>query len=98
MGLIFHPFKTIRVIYKEKDFSQGILVFGMPVYLFAIGYLGIRGGRFLIGAPKNSWGILARVSGIILIAITLISGAYLFYWGWKVIKLKSQSSNVKTKT
>jgi hypothetical protein len=98
LGLIFHPFKTIKIIYKEKDFSQAALVFGLPFYLLIFGYFSLRATRFLIGAPKSPWGLAAKAAGLFLIIITLISGLYLFYWGWKVINLKSQNSNVKTKS
>jgi len=86
LGLLLHPFKTVRVIYQGKDFSQAVLVFGFPVYVFVLGYASIRGARFIIGASKSPWGIIARSMGIFLIITTFICFVYLFYWGWKVVK------------
>ena len=98
LGLLFHPFKTIKIIYKEKDFSQAVLVFGLPFYLLVFGYFSIRATRFLIGAPKSPWGLAAKGAAVALIIITLICGAYLFYWGWKVmqnVKIKMKNDNEK---
>lgn len=32
-GLVFHPFKTIVNIRRKPDWSQTILIFGLPAYL-----------------------------------------------------------------
>jgi len=90
LGLLFHPFKTIRIIYEEKDLSQAVLVFGFPLYLFTVGFVGIKGSRFLIGAPKNPWGPMARIIGVFLIMITFTLGVYLFYWLWRFVKYRKK--------
>ena len=39
LGLIVHPFKTLRVIQREKDRSQQLLFFCWPVLGFVIGII-----------------------------------------------------------
>jgi hypothetical protein len=60
----------------------------LPVYLFVAGFVFIKASRFLVGAPKSPWGPLARLSGIMLIFITLLVGLYIFYWLIKTIKFR----------
>jgi len=87
LGLWFHPFKTVRVIYRQKDISQGLLILGIPLYLFLTGFVFIKGSRFLIGAPSTPWGPLARLLGVLLLLLTFFLTTYLFYWFWKVLKI-----------
>jgi hypothetical protein len=94
-GLFFHPFKTLFLIFKEQDFSQLILIIGLPVYLFIGGFVFIKGSRFLIGAPKSPWGPMARFLGVGLLLATFLLGLYLFYWLKEVIKVKSQNAKIK---
>ena len=91
LGISSHPFKTLRIIIEEKDLSQAGLILGLPLYLFAAGLIIIRGLRFIIGAPKSPWGPLAKAGGVLLIALTILISFYLFYWLWKVIKLKMKN-------
>jgi len=78
-GLVCHPFLTVKRIEKEKDLSQGILIFGLPGYFWlgAIIFLAIL--RFLIGI-RGSLGWIALTS---LFSVTSFSGLfflYLLYW------------------
>ena len=80
LGLIFHPFKTIRVMEREKDPLQILLIFGLPFYVWVFGIIGVIAGRFLIGAPFLSFGLLAKISFLL---VSFIAGAifsYLIFW------------------
>lgn len=97
LGLLFHPFKTIYVIREEKDKSQTILIFGMPVYGWIGGLVLIAGLRWLTGRGGLAWGWLAKSLGVMLSLGVVILAGYLGYWGMRVIKLKIkyQISNIK---
>jgi len=88
LGLVLHPFKTIIFIWQEKDLSQAILVFGLPLYLFVAGFIFIKASRFLLGAPSHPWGFWAKLGGILLLLVTFLTGFYLFYWLLKVYRSK----------
>lgn len=88
LGLVFHPFKTLRALFREQDFSQIILILGFPIYVF-IGGLGLIWlGRRMIDAPAGQWGILTKgsVSFITLTAITIF--IYLGFWLYQVWRSK----------
>lgn len=89
MGLIFHPFKTIKVIDREKDPLQILLIFGLPFYVWVFGVIGVILGRFLIGAPFLSFGLLAKTSFLL---VSFIAGAifsYLSFWLYIFLKKKN---------
>ena len=78
-GLVCHPFLVVKRIGKNRDFSQGLLIFGLPGYFWlgAIFFLAIL--RFLIGIRGNL-GWIAKSS---LFLITCFAGlllSYLLYW------------------
>jgi len=80
-GLICHPFLTIRKVEKDQDFSQGILLFGLPAYFWLVLILFLAVLRFLIGI-RGDLGWIAYTS---FTSITLLCGflfLYVFYWFW----------------
>ncbi|MBL7159547.1 hypothetical protein ISS85_03660 [Candidatus Microgenomates bacterium] len=87
LGLAIHPFKTLRVILREKDKSQATLIFGLPLYTFMAGLAFIIVARFLIRAP-HQWGWLAKTLLTGLVIWTLFIFLYLCYWLVKIIRLK----------
>lgn len=80
LGLIFHPFKTITVMSREKDPIQVLVIFGLPFYFWLGGIAGIIIGRFLIGAPFLTFGPLAVISFLLISFIAGAIFAYLAYW------------------
>lgn len=80
LGLFYHPFKTIKVIEREKDPLQFLVIFGLPFYFWVGGIAGIIVGRFLIGAPFLSFGPLAITSFLLISFITGVIISYLAYW------------------
>ncbi len=85
LGLWTHPYKTLRLIKKEKDYSQAILVLGFPFYIIFFGTFFIFFSRILIGAPSD-WGRLAQASFYSLFFISFMVFIYITYWGMKVRK------------
>ena len=92
LGLIFHPFKTLRAIQREKDYSQAFLIFGLPFYTFVFGVVFIVSARFLIHAPKD-WGWIAKSLLALLALLALLIFIYLGYWAIKVRNLKFKVQN-----
>lgn len=92
LGLFYHPFKTVRVIARERDYSQATLIFGLPFYTFLAGLIFIVGLRFLIQAPPQ-WGSLAKLLLSLLSLISLIVFIYLFYWLLVFFKLKKKQNH-----
>ncbi len=78
-GLVCHPFFTLSQVFKKKDLSQGVFLFGLPgwFWLGTIFFLAVI--RFFLGIRGNL-GWIALTS---LLAVSLFSGlflAYLLYW------------------
>ncbi len=85
-GLMQHPFKTIRSLIREKDYSQIFLVFGLPVYFLFIGLFVIWTARRIVGATPGIWGIPTKSGIIFLFFIFFILFTYLSFWIIKVFK------------
>lgn len=79
LGLVLHPFKTLRGLRREKDRSQQLLILGWPIYALMIGLLGVYVGRRLLSTTVE-WGVLARLSFCGVVITTLLVGGYLGYW------------------
>lgn len=88
LGLWLHPFKTFTIIFTENDLSQAILILGLPLYIFGVGFLLIKTTRLIIGAPNHPWGWLAKAGGLALALGVFLLGIYLFYWAFRVYKQK----------
>jgi hypothetical protein len=86
LGLFFHPFKTVRAMFREKDYSQILLIFSFPLYIFAGGLAFIWFGRWLIKAPAGEWGLMTKGSVGLVLAVSGISFSYLGFWLWQVLK------------
>lgn len=91
-GLICHPFLTVKRIEKEKDLSQGLLIFGLPGYFWlgAIFFLAIL--RFLIGIRGNL-GWIALTSLFSITSLTGLVFLYLLYWLYLTFKNFSGGKN-----
>jgi len=70
VGLGVHPVKTLRQIGREKDRSQQLLIWGLPIYIFIVG-LGLVWW-------ERTW------LGVISWSLSLLLAVYLFFWGVKV--------------
>ena len=84
-GIVEHPKLTFGRIVKQKDLSQGLLFFGLPVSLW-FGWLFILlvSRVFIFG--RLQFGFLAKISFLastLLTAYSLLLIAYCFYAVWK---------------
>ena len=79
LGLVWHPFKTLAVMSREKDRSQQLLILGWPMYvlLAATGITWL--GRRLVSTTVE-WGIGAKLVFSIGIFGFMAVGVYLGYW------------------
>lgn len=78
-GLYAHPFLTTRRIMDEKDFSQGILLFGLPVYLW-LGWIAVLLVSRIFFFQKFYFGFWAKTSFLISsFGVSLLS-LFLGYW------------------
>ncbi len=80
----------MRIVLREKDLIQAGLIFGLPVYIFLVGFLSIKLSRALVGLPASPWGPIAKSFGIFLTFLVIGLGFYLFYWLWRIVKFKKR--------
>jgi hypothetical protein len=55
LGLIYHPFKTLLVMFRQKDRSQELLILAWPAYFLFLGVSLTWAGRRLL-ATSPEWG------------------------------------------
>jgi len=97
LGLVYHPFLTLRTIKKERDFSQAILITAsilspliVALTLTIAVYLA---SSFLFPLPIQLKQALILLDLIILL-ISVAIVIYLFYWSFQVIKKNHFYSHV----
>ncbi len=78
-GIYSHPFLTTKKIMGEKDLSQGILVFGLPIYfwLATIAFLAVL--RLLMGI-RGDLGWIAHTSLVLITLVAVFLLVYLLRW------------------
>lgn len=81
-GLWFHPFLTTRRIMKERDYSQGILIFGLPIYLW-LGWLLVLLASRLFIFQELRFGFWAQTSFFLITALVFLLLLFLGYWIYK---------------
>lgn len=81
-GLVVHPFKTIVEIRKKPDWSQTVLIFGLPVYggIGVIGGMGMALVLLLFFQPTNE--LLINFVFFLLACCVLLVSCYLLYLGF----------------
>ncbi|PIP52737.1 hypothetical protein COX08_04810 [Candidatus Beckwithbacteria bacterium CG23_combo_of_CG06-09_8_20_14_all_34_8] len=90
LGLIFHPYKTIRSLIRERDYSQILLLISLPAYVLAGGLGVIWFGRRLIHAPYGVWGFYTKVGVLGTFTFSFAIFCYLGFWVWQVWKIKNK--------
>jgi hypothetical protein len=95
LGMVLHPFKTLRALFREQDFSQIFLVLGFPLYALFGGLGVIWLGRRLVKAVPGQWGVLTKGSVTVLFILVLIVFVYLAFWLYQIWKLKKFKANTK---
>lgn len=81
LGLYEHPFKTLRVLGREKDRSQQLLILGWPAYVLAAGLVIVWLGRKWLGTSPD-WGWGARGMMGLFLGLTVGATVYLLFW-WR---------------
>jgi hypothetical protein len=69
LGLIFHPFKTLRAIEREKDYSQAFLLFGLPFYILILGTIIMITARLLFIELTNPREVLWKSGALPRVAL-----------------------------
>jgi len=97
-GLMTHPFKTIVEIRKKPDWSQTILVFGLPVYggVGLIGGIGIALVLFLFFQPTNE--PLINFFFFLFSSFLFLVFGYALYLGFWVGRYLSFKLKIRNKT
>ena len=91
-GLIVHPQQTVNKIKRQKDYSQGILVFGLPVYLWLGWIVFLLFSRLFIFQAFH-FGFWAKVSLLGASGGCGVLFLYLTYW---VFRSKNTTSITST--
>lgn len=84
-GMVEHPIMTFNRIYRKKDYSQAVLIFGIPIGLWLSWILVLLASRFFIFG-RLKFGILAQSSFWFVsfsISLLLLLLGYCFYTVWK---------------
>ncbi|MBU2592417.1 hypothetical protein KKD61_03075 [Patescibacteria group bacterium] len=89
LGLVYHPFLTLRQIRKKRDFSQTFLVISLIVspltislFLTLILFISSRLFHFYLPYEREALLFLVIFSSLFVLSSIL----YLAYWSLKVIK------------
>lgn len=84
-GLYFHPFLTTKKIMKEKDYSQGVLLFGLPAYLW-LGWVCILLISRIFFFQRLQFGFWAKTSFLLISLAVAMLFLFLGYWVLEVFK------------
>lgn len=79
LGLVWHPFKTLAVLSREKDRSQQLLILGWPMYVLVLATGFTWAGRRLV-ATTPEWGLGAKSVFSLGILGFMAVGGYISYW------------------
>ncbi len=84
-GIVEHPFLTTGRIVRQRDLSQGILIFGLPAGLWLGWIFVLLVSRFFVFG-RLKFGFLAKASFLVSTLFTsfgVLLLAYCFYAVWK---------------
>ncbi len=88
-GIYSHPFLTTKKIVEQKDLSQGILLFGLPIYLW-LGWVFILLVSRLFIFGRLQFGILAKTSFLLVSFFISLFSLFLGYWIFKVYEKEAK--------
>ena len=91
LGLMLHPFKTLRSLFREQDFSQIVLVISFPIISLIIGLGTIWAARRLVGATPGDWRLLTKSGVSLTFLISCFLFFYLGYWLFQLWKIKRKT-------
>jgi hypothetical protein len=88
-GIYSHPFLTTKRIMEEKDLSQGVLIFGLPFYLW-LGWVAILLVSRIFIFRELRFGFLARASFLLVSFSFSLLFLFLGYWLFMVYRKKAK--------
>ena len=84
-GLIVHPGLTVNKIKRQKDYSQGILIFGLPIYLW-LGWVFILLVSRIFFFQRLQFGFYAKLSFLLSSLFVSLIFSYLAYWVFRMTR------------
>ena len=90
-GIVEHPKLTISRIFRQKDLSQGILIFGLPIGLWFGWIFVLLISRFFIFG-RLQFGYLAKASFLASSLFVFVCFLLLGYWTFKVLRKEKERS------
>jgi hypothetical protein len=101
LGLVYHPFLTLRRIRQEKDKSQALLMIGTiispGIIVMTINFIIYLGLRFMNLQLSTLVKNLIIFSNLYIFMLTATAVFYLLYWTYQVIKKNHYQLFVKEK-
>lgn len=88
-GLYAHPFLTAKKMVVSKDYSQEILIFGLPIYLW-LGWVFILLASRIFVFGQLQFGFWAKASFLLSSLFVSILSLFLGYWIFMVLKRKGE--------
>jgi len=91
--LILHPYKTLRAIRSEKDYSQTFLILGFPIYVWlplAFVFLVFEAANFFFLRITWQYHRLFLTSFVLITLFLLALEAYIAYWVFIYFRLKKK--------
>lgn len=89
-GIYSHPFLTIKRIIEGKSYFQGILLFGLPIYLWLAWVFVLLLSRIFIFG-RLQFGILAKSSFLLISLFVSLLSLFLGYWIFIVWQKKGKA-------
>lgn len=84
-GMVEHPIMTFNRIYRKKDYSQAVLIFGIPAGLWLAWIFVLLVSRlFIFGRLQfGFWAKVSFLGSTFFTAFGLLLIVYCFYTVWK---------------
>jgi len=92
LGLLFHPYKTLRAIRRENDFSQAFLLFSWPFPIWLVLMIFVLIIKFFFH-PQGVFNIIISLLAISYTLFAIIYSLYIIYWLWFYFKLQRRIKN-----
>jgi hypothetical protein len=95
LGLIFHPYKTLRAIRRERDISQALLLFSWPFPIWLVLVISVLVIKFFFH-PRGILDILVNLLAIIYTLFAILYSLYIAYWFLYYLKVQRRAKSGQT--
>lgn len=92
LGLIFHPYKTLSAIRREKDISQTLILFSWPFPIWLALVIMVLIIKFFFH-PRGILDILVNLLAISYTLFAIIYSFYILYWFLYYLKVQRELKN-----